>query len=121
MSRSENTPITMKHWMNVFHNANRAVFLQLLHDMMQENIKNGRRQCITKSYEEWHLHLPFLSIRTIKRIVYFFREIGIIITTSGHCPDRTLIYSINYKRLENVCTQVLSGELDFGTRRGKKK
>lgn len=86
----------------VLGSVNKAVFLESLHKLIQGNRKlHSKDVWIEKTYEEWHVNLPFFSVRTIKRIVNDLRNRGIVVTKNRRGMDRTLLYRIDYEKLND--------------------
>ena len=87
---------------------NEAIFLQQLHYWLQKsrNVADGKLW-VYNSFEEWARQIPFLSSRTIQRIVQRLLEQGVI-EVSHHGKgrfDRTNWYTINYEHLKQRVTE----------------
>jgi len=84
---------------------NEAIFTQQIHYWLQRSdiVKDGSKW-VYKTFEEWHKELPFLSTRTIQRMVKDLQDKNIIIVEkmSSDKNDRVNFYSINYAELENI-------------------
>lgn len=62
-----------------------------------------------RSYEELHRAIPYLSSRTIQRVLKKLRDDNVVLAESigetGGLDHNTLAYQINYQRLEKVLRQ----------------
>lgn len=86
---------------------NEAIVLQQIHYWLQCKPKEAEgRAWIYNTYKNWHEQFPFWSERTIKRIVKNLIERGLITTANFNKfkIDRTLWYSINYEKLDEIIT-----------------
>ena len=92
---------------------NEAAFLQQLHYWLQRsnNIQDGYAW-VYNTAAQWQEQLPFLSERTIKRIIKSLREKGLIVVSSYNKKsfDRTNWYRIDYGRLEEMLSEMLAEE-----------
>lgn len=103
-----------------FNNINEAVLLQQIQYWLK-NPKSGRigedgRKYIRDTYEELQEQLPWLTTRSIKRIVKDLKNSGILLTANlNKTPfDRTQWYSIDYEQL-NKFIQISKGTKDSDT------
>ena len=84
---------------------NEAILLQQLHYWLQKTdfIKNNKKW-VYYTYEDIHKQLPFLSIRTLKRIVKSLKDNNILLVEKFNKKVGMQInyYSINYKKLESL-------------------
>ena len=85
-----------------------AIFLQQVHYWLVKNQvakKNFRagRYWTYNTFEQWQEQLPWLSVRTIKRIVGKLKENELLMTAHYNKKgyDRTTWYSINYENMPN--------------------
>ena len=87
---------------------NEAILLQKIHGWLQCTPKEHvGRNWIYNSYRSWHEQLPFMSEITIKRAMKNLIDKGIVLTENFNKEkfDKTLWYSIDYEKLnEVVCT-----------------
>lgn len=84
---------------------NEAILLQKIHGWLQCTPKEHiGRNWIYNSYKSWHEQLPFLSESTIKRAMKNLIDLGIIISENFNSNkfDKTLWYSINYEKLNEI-------------------
>lgn len=84
---------------------NEAILLQKIHGWLQCTPKEHiGRNWIYNSYRSWHEQLPFMSESTIKRAMKNLLDKGIIITNNFNKEkfDKTLWYSIDYEKLDEV-------------------
>lgn len=70
-----------------------AVCLQKLHNLL------GGQQWIQKSYKDWHMHLPFMSVGAIKAHFIDLQRRGLVLYRRQW---RDKYYSINYDALEKL-------------------
>ena len=92
---------------------NEAILLQKIHGWLQCTPKEHiGRNWIYNSYRSWHEQLPFMSETTIKRAMKNLIDIGVVITENFNNKsfDKTLWYSIDYKKLESVVKSVKNVE-----------
>lgn len=77
-----------------------AIIIQQLHWWL-EHKKNLRdeRYWVYNTYEEWHEQFPFISVRSLKRLLPQMEADGLIISGNynDHKVDRTKWYTINYE------------------------
>jgi hypothetical protein len=102
-------PIVVLPTLAVMVGDREAMFLQQIHywliknELAKKNFKNGRYWTY-RTFEDWQVDFPWLSISTLKRIVEKLRGMELIITDhlnkKGY--DRTTWYSINYEQWEKV-------------------
>ena len=92
---------------------NEAAFLQQLHYWLQRsnNIQDGYAW-VYNTAAQWQEQLPFLSERTIKRIIKSLREKGLIVVSSYNKKsfDRTNWYRIDYDKLSDMLNEMLIKE-----------
>jgi hypothetical protein len=84
---------------------NEAILLQKIHGWLQCTPKEHvGRNWIYNSYRSWHEQLPFMSESTIKRAMKNLLDKGIVITNNFNKEkfDKTLWYSIDYEKLNEV-------------------
>ena len=94
---------------------NEAILLQKIHGWLQCTPKEHvGRNWIYNSYRSWHEQLPFMSETTIKRAMKNLIETGVVITENFNSKsfDKTLWYSIDYKKLESVVESVKNVEMN---------
>lgn len=79
---------------------NEAVFLQQLHFWLvrSQNSINGK-MWVYKTFEEWQQEMPFLSVRTLKRVVSNLKKKKLIITKQ---KVHKQWYTINYEILKTI-------------------
>lgn len=79
---------------------NEAVFLQQLHFWLvrSKNSIDGK-MWVYKTFEEWQKEMPFLSVRTLKRVVSNLKKKKLI-TTKQKVHKQW--YSINYETLKTI-------------------
>lgn len=85
---------------------NEAIFVQQLHYLLQMS-QNHRddKAWVYNTFEEWGEIFPFLSVKTIKRVVLSLKKLGIISSTCKYNRmkmDKTQWYSINYEELDKL-------------------
>lgn len=87
---------------------NEAILLQKIHGWLRcTPIDQVGRSWIYNSYKSWHEQLPFMSEITIKRAMKNLIDKGIVLTENFNKKsfDKTLWYSIDYEKLDEVvCT-----------------
>jgi hypothetical protein len=86
---------------------NQAIFLQQLHYWLQKsNHKHAGKRWVYNTYEGWREQFPFWkSLTTLKSIVKKLVDAGLVITTDKYNQkptDRTLWYTIDYKKLNEL-------------------
>jgi hypothetical protein len=86
---------------------NQAIFLQQLHYWLQKsNHKHAGKRWVYNTYEGWREQFPFWrSLTTLKLIVKRLVDAGLVITTDKYNKkptDRTLWYTIDYKKLNEL-------------------
>lgn len=94
--------------------ANEAAFIQQIHyltGIFSQNEKDGHIW-VYKSYAEWHKMFPWLSERTIQRILKKLHNSDLIIVKqfSTHLYHNTLWYRVNYDKLNELETQLQKEE-----------
>ena len=79
---------------------NEAVFLQQLHFWLvrSKNSIDGKIW-VYKTFEEWRKEMPFLSVRTLKRVVSNLKKKKLIMTKQ---KVHKQWYTINYETLKAV-------------------
>ena len=79
---------------------NEAVFLQQLHFWLvrSKNSIDGKKW-VYKTFEEWQKEMPFLSVRTLKRVVSNLKKKKLIITKQ---KVHKQWYTINYEMLNKM-------------------
>ena len=79
---------------------NEAVFLQQLHFWLvrSKNSIDGK-MWVYKTFEEWQKEMPFLSVRTLKRVVSNLKKKKLITTTQN---VHTQWYSSNDETLNTI-------------------
>ena len=79
---------------------NEAVFLQQLHFWLvrSQNSINGK-MWVYKTFEEWQQEMPFLSVRTLKRVVSNLKKKRLIFTKQ---KVHKQWYTINYEILKTL-------------------
>lgn len=94
---------------------NEAILLQKIHGWLQCTPKEAiGRNWIYNSYKSWHEQLPFMSETTIKRAVKSLIDKGIILTENFNKSsfDKTLWYSIDYEKLNEIVENSDSVKMD---------
>ena len=93
-------PLILLPQLAVLIGLNEAVFLQQLHywNGRTKNIRDGKKW-VYKTFEEWQKEMPFLSIRTLKRVVKNLKEQELIISKQRVHKQW---YSINYDKLNEL-------------------
>lgn len=88
---------------------NEALFIQQLHYWMRFNLKAGRgmyqgRVWVYNTLEQWHEQFPFWSRSTLQRTIKRCVDAGLADKEmlASDSRDRTLSYSLNYQKLEQV-------------------
>lgn len=84
---------------------NEAILLQKIHGWLQCTPKEHiGRNWIYNSYKSWHEQLEFMSESTIKRAMKSLIDKGIVITENFNKEkfDKTLWYSIDYEKLDEI-------------------
>lgn len=84
---------------------NEAILLQKIHGWLQCTPKEHiGRNWIYNSYKSWHEQLEFMSESTIKRAMKNLIDKGIVITENFNKEkfDKTLWYSIDYEKLDEI-------------------
>lgn len=87
---------------------NEAIFVQQLHYLLQmsQNERDGS-MWVYNSMAEWAEVFPFLSERTIQRIITSLKKSGVIEVTNKYNRmkmDKTYWYSINYEELDKLAS-----------------
>lgn len=98
-------PITFHSSLAVAIGLNEAIILQKINLWLNCKPKNADgRSWIYNSYKSWQEQLPFFSESTIKRAIKNLIEKGIIIIGNYNKlkMDRTLWYSIDYAKLDEI-------------------
>ncbi len=84
---------------------NEAIFLQQLHYwiLRSKSVYQNKRWTY-KTTREWHKELPFLSVRTIERVIQKLKEKNLIVSKklSSDKDNHTSYYTIDYERLEEL-------------------
>lgn len=84
---------------------NEAIVLQQLHYWLNKSKheEEGHRW-VYNSYESWHLHFPFWSICTIKRIIHNLEKQGLVISGNFNVVkmDKTKWYRIDYEKIQSL-------------------
>jgi len=81
---------------------NEAIFLQQLHYwILRSKSVYLNKRWIYKTTKEWHRELPFLSVRTIERVIHKLKEKNLIVSKklSNNRDNHTSYYTIDYERL----------------------
>jgi DNA-binding Lrp family transcriptional regulator len=81
---------------------NEAIFLQQLHYwILRSKSVYLNKRWIYKTTKEWHKELPFLSVRTIERVIHKLKEKNLIVSKklSSDRDNHTSYYTIDYERL----------------------
>ena len=91
-----------------------SMFLQQIHYWVEINRESGRNYregeyWTYNTYENWQKQFPWLSVRTIKRVIINLESKGLLITGNFNTLkiDRTKWYRIDYGALESM--YVVSG------------
>ena len=96
--------------------ANEAAFIQQIHyltSVFSQNEKDGHIW-VYKSYAEWHKMFPWLSERTIQRILKKLHNNDLIVVEkfSTHLYHNTLWYRVNYDKLNELEKQLQKKEAE---------
>ena len=90
---------------------NESIVLQQIHYWLLQHQKqkidyHDERYWVYNSYVEWKKQFPFWSVRTIKTIITRLEKLGLVVSGNYNklSLDRTKWYSIDYKRLETLCS-----------------
>ncbi len=102
---------------------NEAIVLQQVHYWIRQNIDmchqhDGRFWCYN-SYEKWQKeNFPFWSINTVKRTFKRLVDQGLLITGNFNRLkiDRTLWFTIDYQRMEELEVPIVSNWVYEGTK-----
>lgn len=91
---------------------NEAIVFQQIHywTRVSKNKKDGHLW-VYKTFKEWEKEFPFWSLRTIQRIIKNLEEKELIFSSKTHnraAYDRTKWYRINYEKLKEVESDILS-------------
>lgn len=87
---------------------NEAIVLQQLHYWLEKNEDENRnfrdaRYWTYNTVEEWQQKdFPFLSVRTIRRVLDRLEGLGLLVTLQPGGSDRTKHYSIDYRELNQL-------------------
>ena len=80
-----------------------AVFMQQVHYWVNKN----RGESVYNTIAQWHEQLPFMSVRSIERMIKNLKEKGVLTVTlvanSGNSFVKTNYYNINYDALDLMC------------------
>jgi hypothetical protein len=104
-------PITFHTSLAVAIGLNEAIILQKINLWLNCKPKNADgRSWIYNSYKSWQEQLPFFSESTIKRAIKNLIDKGIVITDNFNKMkmDRTLWYTIDYEKLDEIVNNVTS-------------
>lgn len=103
-------PLVLDKKLAVILGLNEALVLQQIHYWLEINKKDKRNLHAGKYWtyntiDEWQEEFPFWSKSTIKRIFKNLRDMAILETDNfnSYQMDRTLWYTINYEKLEEIC------------------
>lgn len=98
---------------------NEALVLEQINYWLEMNKKNNRnfhegRYWTYNTIKDWQKEFPFWSESTIKRIFKRLRDMEIIIVDNFNVyqMDRTLWYSIDYEKLEEITSVSISSDED---------
>jgi len=95
---------------------NEAIFLQQLHYWIDRaGSEHDDRLWVYNTMDEWLTQMPWLSHRTLERIIANLREKGFIVATAVFNEskmDRTLWYAIDYDKVESLTLTESTRESD---------
>jgi len=95
---------------------NESILLQKIHGWLQCTPKEHiGRNWIYNSYKSWHEQLPFMSETTIKRTIknLIDKKIILVENFNKNSFDKTLWYSIDYEKLNEIVETVDSVKMDY--------
>ena len=106
----EEHPITFHPTLALAIGLNEAIILQKINLWLHCKPKNAvGRSWVYNSYKSWQEQLPFFSENTIKRALKNLSDKGIIIKGNFNKikMDRTIWYSIDYNKLDELVDKVI--------------
>ena len=110
MKLFDNHPIVIDKHLASILGLNEAIILQRVHYWLEINKKNKKNYHEGKYWtyntiKKWQGEFPFWSYETVKRTFKKLREANLIITNNFNVyqMDRTLWYTINYEKLQELC------------------
>lgn len=109
-------PILFLPTLAVAVGVNEAIFLQQIHywTKINEKAKRNKKQGFYwtyNTYEDWREYFPFWSSKTIQRIVKGLATANLLVVGCFNTMklDQTRWYRINYKNLETLVSELVSG------------
>ena len=124
MSKSliiDDKPLQLSPKLAVAVGVNEAIVLrQLLYWMNKPNVGGERegRKWVYNTYEAWRDdNFPFWSVRTVERTFLNLERRGVVLSDTRRGSGRRKWYTVDYKRLEELCAQ---GEEELRAREEKR-
>ncbi len=105
----EKTSLTIEPSLAKRVGLNESIFLRQLHYWINKTKhKKDGRKWVFNTTEKWHEQLPFLSIRTIERVIAKLQKDELIEVKQydKNLLNRTNWYTINYEKIEEIAKEL---------------